>query len=174
MTQTDEDRIRRIDELVHRIDGLPDTAARETASELMQAVLALHGSGLDRMMELVAESGAPGDALFRRFANDPLISNLLVLHGLHPDDIETRVRQVLSKHPSHGDLLGVFEGVVRVRISPGGCHSDVTTVQSLEAMLRDAIPDAADIIVIEGMAQNGFVPLNALDPLFSNTVLSEG
>jgi Fe-S cluster biogenesis protein NfuA len=175
MTRADEDRIRRIDELVRRIDGIADPSVRELTGELMQSILALHGSGIERMMELIAESGAPGDMLFRHFANDPLVSSLLVLHGLHPDDIETRVRHVLSKHPSQGELLGVFEGVVRVRIAAGGCQSDGTTVQSLEAMLRDAIPDATEIIVVEGLpAQGGFVPLTALDPFFSSPVLLKG
>ena len=95
--KTAEDQVRRIEELVRRVDQIPDPEARATAGELMESILALHGAGMERMMELVAESGQAGDAAIRRFANDSLVASLLVLHGLHPDDLETRVRQVLAK-----------------------------------------------------------------------------
>lgn len=72
----------------------------------MESILALHGSGLEKMMELVFESGQAGEATIRRFTNDALVSSLLVLHGLHPDDIETRVRQALAKLPGHTELFG--------------------------------------------------------------------
>jgi len=165
MARVDEDEIRRISELVRRIDQIPDRHVRETTTELIQSVLALHGAGLDRMLELVAAAGQPGDALIRRFANDPLVSSLLVLHDLHPEDLETRVRQVLVKQSVHAEFVSVFDGVVRVRIAPTGCHSNGDAVQLLESLLRNAVPDAADILVEESAQQNGFVPLGVLDPL---------
>lgn len=174
MTKLAEDQVRRIEELVRRVDQIPDPDARATAGELMESILALHGAGMERMMELVSESGPAGDAAIRRFANDSLVASLLVLHGLHPDDIETRVRQVLSKQSLHAELVGVFEGVVRVRVPPGGCHSNGNSAQSLETVLRDAVPDAAEIIVEEGLPQNGFVPLAAINSLSGGTVLTKG
>ena len=44
-----------------------------------------------------------------------------MLHGLHPDDIETRVQQALGKMHGNAELIGVFEGVVRVRLTGSGC-----------------------------------------------------
>ena len=173
MTKVDEDQVRRIGELVQRIDQIPDLEAREIAGELMQSILALHGAGMERMMELADDVGQAGQALIRRFASDSLVGSLLVLHGLHPDDLETRVRQILAKQPSHAELVSVFDGVVRVRVAPGGCHSDGNTVQSLTSLLRDAIPDAAEIMVEEGMPQNGFVPLANLDPFAAGPILAK-
>ncbi len=164
MTQADEDQIRLIDELVRRVDLLADPEAREITSELTQAILALHGGAIDRMMELISESPQASETIFRRFANDPVVASVLVLHGLHPDDLETRARQVLAKQSTHAEVIGCFEGSVRVRVTPGGCHWTPDSMSELEAALREALPDAAEIILMESIPQNGFVPLASLDP----------
>ena len=158
MAIIDEDRVRRIEELVRRVEAIPDREHRETAHALMEAILELHGAGLDRMMEIAFESGESGKAMIRRFASDGLLSSLLVLHGLHPDDIETRVLHALGKMHGNAELLGVFEGVVRIRLTGSGCGLR----ESVETTVREAVPDAAEIVITEGPAVNGFVPLAAL------------
>ncbi len=163
MSKVDEDRVRRIEELVRRIELIPDPDSRESASQLMQAILELHGAGLERMMEIAFEAGSSGEALIRKFTSDNLVASLLVLHNLHPDDLETRVRQTLAKLPGHIELLSVFEDRVRVRVSSGN------TRESVEAALRNALPDAAEIIVEESLHLNGFVPLSMLGTLSSST-----
>ena len=163
MSKVDEDHVRRIEELVRRIELIPDPESRESASQLMQAILALHGSGLERMMELVFEAGATGEGIIRKFSGDNLVASLLVLHGLHPDDLETRVRQALAKLPGHTELLGVFEDRVRVRVVSG------TTRESVEAALQGAVPDAAEIVVEESLQLNGFFPLSMLGTAPSRT-----
>ncbi len=174
MANVDEDGIRRIDELVRRIDEISDREARETTTELIQSILTLHGAGLERMLDLVAASGQPGEILIRRLASDPLVSSLLVLHNLHPEDLETRVRQFLAKQSVQAEFVSVFEGVVRVRVAAGGCHSHGNAAQLLEPLLRDAVPDATEIVIEESAPQNGFVPLEALDPLAVRPALVKG
>ena len=159
----DEERVRRIETLVRRVELFADPESREIAEQLMQAVLDLHGVGLEKMMDLVFESGTSGEAILRRFANDSLVSSLLVLHGLHPDDLETRVRQVLAKVPGHVELVSALDGVVRVRLSAGGCGSGDTDEEALQAMLREAVPDITDIVVQHSAAMNSFVPLLSLN-----------
>jgi Fe-S cluster biogenesis protein NfuA len=78
---------------------------------------------------------------------------MLLLYGLHPLELETRVRQALDtvrpSLESHGgdvELLGIDEGVVRVRLqgSSSGhvCPSTTATQrQALEAAVYDAAPD---------------------------------
>ncbi len=158
----DEERMRRIEGLVRRLEQIDNRESREIAEQLMQAVLDLHGAGMEKMMDLVFESGAGGEAILRRFANDSLVSSLLVLHGLHPDDLETRVRQVLAKVPGHVELASVLDGVVRVRLSAGGCGSGDTDEESLKGMLREAVPDITEIVVQHSGAMNSFVPLLSL------------
>jgi Fe-S cluster biogenesis protein NfuA/nitrite reductase/ring-hydroxylating ferredoxin subunit len=90
------------------------------------------------------------------------VSSLLLLHGLHPLDLETRVAQALEQvRPymrSHGggvDLLEITgEGVIRLRLE-GTCHgcpsSRVTLKFAVEKAIYAAAPDAAGLEV-EGSA----------------------
>jgi hypothetical protein len=155
MAKADEDRVRRIEDLVRRLDRLPDPECRNTAHALMEAILELHGAGIERMMDIVFESGDQGKAAIRRFANDDLVASLLLLHDLHPDEMETRVQHALGKTIGGAELLGVFEGVVRVRLTGGGCG----VRDSVEAAIRDAAPDAAGIVIENAPASSDFVPL---------------
>src|ERR1700687_5359695 len=51
-----------IEALVRKIDGVSDPDLRASTKELLQALMALHGAGLERMMEIVHQSGEPGGA----------------------------------------------------------------------------------------------------------------
>ena len=55
--------------------------------------------------------------------------------------------------------MNVLDGVVRVRLSSGSCGSADADEESLRAMLREAVPDIAEVIVHRGADRNGFVPL---------------
>ena len=125
----------------------------------MESILELHGAGLDRMMEIAAAAGDPGEALIRKFGNDELVAALLVLHDLHPDDLETRVVHALGKWHGTVELIGAFEGVVRVRLSGSGCGMK----EAVEAAIREAAPDAMEIVLEESPQAAGFVPLSALE-----------
>jgi hypothetical protein len=158
MAKLDEDRVRRIEGLVRRLADIPDRESRETAHALMEAILELHGAGLERLLEIVFDAGESGQAVIRRFAGDSLVASLLVLHGLHPDSIDTRVQHALGKMHGKAELLGVFESAVRVRLlgnAPG-------LKESVEAALWEAVPDAAEIVIEEAVPVSSFVPLAAL------------
>jgi hypothetical protein len=73
-----EDRVRQIEELVRRVELIPDADARQTALDLMGGVLDLHGTGLERMMEIVHDQGDSGKVTIRRLAADELVASLLV------------------------------------------------------------------------------------------------
>ncbi len=158
MATADEDRVRRIEDLVRRLELIPDPASRETAHSLMEAILELHGAGLERMMDITFEAGDTGKATIRRFAGDGLVSSLLLLHDLHPDDLETRVHHALGKTHGSAELLGVFEGAVRVRLTAAGCGLKET----VESAIREAAPDAVEITVEDSLPANGFVSLDSL------------
>jgi hypothetical protein len=158
MAKIDEERVRRIEDLVRRLDNIADRESRETARGLMEAILELHGAGLERMMDIVFETGECGKAAIRRFAADSLVASLLVLHELHPDDMETRVQHALAKMHTSAELLGVFEGIVRVRLTGNACGLK----ESVEMAVREAAPDAAEVLIEESPPINGFVPLASL------------
>src|SRR5215468_8694511 len=87
----------RIERLIARIEAAPDPSARADALELTRSLMELHGAALDRLMDIVARAGASGYALMDDFASDDLVASLLLLYGLHPHDLETRVRKALDK-----------------------------------------------------------------------------
>jgi Fe-S cluster biogenesis protein NfuA len=143
-------RTERIEELVRILEDAEDPTIHAVALELMQSVMELHGVGLEKVLELVAQSSG-GEHLIDEFAQDDLISSLLLLHDLHPDDMETRVLRALEKlrpnlqsQSADAELLGIENGVIRLRIhcaSGGGCHSP--SAAALKGEVEDAIDQAA-------------------------------
>jgi Fe-S cluster biogenesis protein NfuA/nitrite reductase/ring-hydroxylating ferredoxin subunit len=167
----------KIEGLVRKVESLTDPEARASAIGLLRALMEFHGAALDRLMELVAESGESGYAIFDRFAADEQISGLLLLYGLHPLPLETRVMQALDKvrpyldsHGGNVELLEVNEGVVRLRLQ-GSCTSCPSSSMTLKLAIEEAVYAAApDVVSIEaeGVAQlapaTGFVQIGKTKP----------
>ncbi|MDX6692795.1 MAG: hypothetical protein QOF02_398 [Blastocatellia bacterium] len=153
----------RIDELVRKIETMADADARSSCVELLQSLMELHGSCLERMLELVAEAGAPGRAVIEGFARDELVKGLLLLYGLHPVALETRVMQALDKvrpylssHGGNVEVIGIEDGVVRLRLQ-GSCKSCPSSAMTLKLAIEEAIYEAApDVTAIE--AEGVFEP----------------
>jgi len=170
-TREFQERIGRIDGLVQKIESTADPALRRTAKELIGSLMEIHGAGLERILQIVSNAGETGAALVESLARDELVSSLLVLYGLHPEDFESRVRRGLDKvRPllrSHGarlDLISVIAGSVEIRIAGAGSNDFETTVR--EALLETA-PDATTVVIEGGKPSghaSGFVPLTSLRP----------
>ncbi|HYR83659.1 MAG TPA: NifU family protein [Terriglobia bacterium] len=153
-------RIGRIEPLVTQLKSATDPALRAVALELVQILMDFHGAGLDRMMEIVAESGHPGWDLIETFGRDEVVANMLLLHGLHPQDLETRVRRALDNvrpllrsHGGNVDLVEIVDGVVRLRLmgSCDGCSSSSLTLKNaIEKSVHESAPDVICIEVIGG------------------------
>jgi Fe-S cluster biogenesis protein NfuA/nitrite reductase/ring-hydroxylating ferredoxin subunit len=140
-----EDRqlIGRVEGLLGELESLPDARARDTALETVQAVVELYGAGLERIVANV------GELQTTLLARDELVAHLLLLHDLHPVGVEERVREALeSVRPylgSHGgdvELLGVSEGVARVRMQ-GSCEGCPASSMTLKLAIEDAVLKAA-------------------------------
>jgi Fe-S cluster biogenesis protein NfuA len=166
----------RAEELIAALEGTPDPAAREQVRELIQILLDLHGTGLERVLSVVFDSGTEGAAMIDELARDHLVSGLLLLHGLHPLDLETRVRNAIEEvkprlglHGGSVELLAVTpEGRVQLKLQ-GNCHecpsSRLTLRFSIEEALNAAAPDLTGLDV-EGLpeehpkpAKNGTTPI---------------
>ena len=162
--------IEQIEGLVKTIEELPDPDARASAIALVQSLMEFHGDALDRLMEIVAASGAHGYEMFDRFSADEKVSSLLLLYGLHPQPLETRVvnaldkvRPYLDSHGGNVELISVNEGVVRLRLT-GSCKSCPSSTQTLKNAIEESILAAApDVVSIETeneqVAQNEFVQI---------------
>lgn len=153
-----------MDQLVRKVRSLQDSSARDAALELVQAVMDLHAESVARMMEIVDESEASGP-IFEAFAGDEQVGAMLLLHDLHPFDLEQRVRRALDQPAFHGrgvavEVVSVHEGVVRVRI-----ERDSALKSAVEQALAEAAPDAVEVVVEGGAehhAASNFVPLAQL------------
>lgn len=166
--------IQRIGALVQQIESIADPAIRAATKNLVQSLMDLHGAALEKTLDIASESGEAGMAIIERLGRDPLVSNLLVLYGLHPEDIEARVaravdrvRPQLRKQGCEVELVGVDEGVIRLQVETGP-HTCGSTARTLQATIEEAMYDAApDLIslVIEGFEEkpaSGFVALDKL------------
>jgi Fe-S cluster biogenesis protein NfuA len=169
-------RIQRIGEIVEQLESTADPNARAMAKELLESLMALHGAALEKILDITHDAGETGDSLIRKFGGDQLVSSLLLLYGLHPCDIQTRVttgleksRGFLDSHSAKAELVSISEDgaiTLRLHLKPGGCGSTAATLKSmLEAAIQDAAPDAASILVQEadnGAPRSGFVSVAQL------------
>jgi Fe-S cluster biogenesis protein NfuA len=179
-----QQRVQRIGALVQEVESIADPAVRASTTQLVQLIMEFHGTGLDRALEILANAGEPGMALIERLGRDPMVSSLLVLYGLHPDSLETRVTRAveqlatrLQRDRAEVQLMGIDDGVVRVRVTPGD-HACGSTTKTLQAEVEDAIYEAAPDITslsvegLDGQPADGFVSLTnlmATGPIDSQT-----
>jgi Fe-S cluster biogenesis protein NfuA len=168
-------KVQRIGELVGELENIADLEARASAKALVQLLLDLHAAGLERVMEIVAKHDGAGQEIIDDLGREPLVSSLLVLYGLHPLDLDSRVARAVEKIQSQVrkgggelELLGIEEGAVRLHLQVTG-HGCGSTAKTLKTLVEDALLEAApDMIqlVIEGMEEpagnSGFVPLERL------------
>src|SRR5215472_10467233 len=149
----------RIEELLAALRSRGGAAA-DTAEELVRLLVGMYGDGLAAIMAALAEEGEPGRAIIDRLTADPLVEGLLLLHGLHPLDVDARiqraldqVRPYLGSHAGGVQYLGVTDGVARLRLE-GSCHgcpsSTVTVRLAIEGAVQDAAPEVTEVVV-EGM-----------------------
>src|SRR6266702_407835 len=146
----------RIEELLASLRSRGGAAA-ETAEELVRLLVGMYGEGLAAIMAALAEEGEPGRAITGRLTADPLVEGLLLLHGLHPLDVDARiqraldqVRPYLGSHAGGVQYLGVTDGVARVRLE-GSCHgcpsSTITVRLAIEGAVLDAAPEVTEVVV---------------------------
>jgi Fe-S cluster biogenesis protein NfuA/nitrite reductase/ring-hydroxylating ferredoxin subunit len=150
----------RIEELLASLRSQSGAAA-DTAEELVRLLVGLYGDGLSHIVAAMAADGEAGQAMLDTLAADPLVEGLLLLHGLHPLDVDARiqraldqVRPYLGSHAGGVQYLGVSEeGVARLRLE-GTCHgcpsSTVTVRLAIEGAVQDAAPEVTEVVV-EGM-----------------------
>ena len=119
-------------------------------------------------MAALPAQGAAGAAMLDRLTEDPLVESLLLLHDLHPLDVDARIQRALDRvrpylgsHAGGVEYLGVRDGVARLRLegSCHGCPSSTVTVQlAIKGAVQDAAPEVTEVVV-EGMTAPPGPPL---------------
>jgi Fe-S cluster biogenesis protein NfuA/nitrite reductase/ring-hydroxylating ferredoxin subunit len=139
---------RRVQELVEQVAAMPDPAARALLEDCLQSVLVLHGQGLAQILRVVQDADAAGQKVFDQLIQDNVVRGLLLIHGLHPVALETRLREALQKvrpyMESHGgnvELLSLENDMARLRLQ-GTCKSCPSSAVTLELAVRHAIEEA--------------------------------
>ena len=167
-------RVQKIGSLVQDLESIADPASRSAAKELVQSLMDLHGTGLERILEMVFESGELGPRIIDELGQDPLVSSLLILYDLHPDELQTRVERKLQqidsklhKMGAEAKLVSINGGEVRVlvRIEGHACGSTSRTVQStVEEAIYEAAPDLTSLVIegLEEPADSGFIAVEKL------------
>ncbi|HEX4019744.1 MAG TPA: hypothetical protein VHX63_01240 [Acidobacteriaceae bacterium] len=169
-----QERIRQLGILVGELDQMPGGGSKIATTELVQLLMEVHSTGLERIMEIVFDFGEPGEAIIRKFGQDPIVRNLLLLYSLHPDDLETRVLKALDaagvrlrKSDSKVELLSIQDGAVQLRLHTSG-HACGSTTKNLQTIVEEHIYDMApdltllEIHGLEGESASGFVALESL------------
>jgi Fe-S cluster biogenesis protein NfuA len=171
-----ENHIESIDKMVRALEEAKDPALRANAKELVQALMSLHGACLERMLEVVGQSGECGKFIIDTFARDEVVKSVLLLYGLHPVDIKTRVLEALEKtrssmrsHTWTISFVGIDDsGTVTLRMEgkSEGCGSSASALkQAVEQAIYEAAPDISGITIegyVEKTSTAGFVPLASL------------
>lgn len=137
------ERVARVEALLGELDALPEGRARDTASELVGALVDLYGEALGRIVARLDERA--GGSL----AEDELVAHLLLVHDLHPVPVEARVlaaldevRPYLESHGGDVELVGVADGVAQLRLR-GSCSGCPSSTMTLKLAIEDAIARAA-------------------------------
>lgn len=153
--------MQKIEVLIDKVEQLSDPEARALTLELVQSLMELHGEGINRMLEVVSEDAA-GQSIIERLGDDEFVAGLLVLYGLHPLDLETRlaralekVRPYLKSHGGNVAIASIEDGVVRLKLE-GNCNGCASSAMTMKLAIEDAIYEASPDIVelfVEGVVE---------------------
>jgi hypothetical protein len=137
----------RVDELLAELTAAGDPRAAAAADELTRCLVRLYGAGLARIVTAI------GPERTAELAADPLVESLLLIHDLHPLDVDDRVRRaVTASWPGSGELeyLGRdADGVVHLRLAgAAGCQgSRSAALQAVERAVTLAAPEVTEVEV---------------------------
>ncbi len=171
--QSQAQALRRLEDLIGALDAYPDPAASEPARELVSLVLNLHGIGLAGLMTIITKADRDG-AIVAQLVEDEKVRAMLLLHGLHPDDMEARVRRAVERLRPHLGVHGlrlevaeIAKGTVRLRIwgseGPGLSAPMLWSLPSeIEAAIVEAAPDV-ERVEIEGLGFDRAAPSQAAE-----------
>src|SRR5437879_613122 len=153
----------RIEMLLGELRSMASPEVGGKVEEVVGLLVELYGAGLERILEVVNEDADTAGPLLKRFTDDKFIESLLVLHGIHPVDVDTRIeaaldqaRPYLGSHAGGVEYLGVDEnGVAHLKLE-GSCHGCPSSTVTVKLTLEQAIAEAAPEVMrveVEGVAE---------------------
>ncbi|MFF0286995.1 hypothetical protein [Streptomyces sp. NPDC005262] len=147
----------RVEELLDRLTATGDQEVGAAAEDLVRVLMDFYGAGLARIVDRLstpADHGTGGGPL-AALLDDELVSSLLALHDLHPEDIGTRIARALDSVRDPVEVVGFDEetGILRLRSSSeagdgGGCGCPSTGAaarRSVEDALACFVPEVNQV-----------------------------
>ncbi|KUL45973.1 nitrogen fixation protein NifU [Streptomyces sp. NRRL F-4489] len=158
-------RLTRINELLERLEAAPGPTVQD-ALAAVRSLTEVYGEALARVLDRA------DPALARELADDELVGHLMVLHGVHPEPVATRVaravrrlRDQLRERGADLELAGIDGQLARVRLTAKGCGAGTDGV--LDAVRETILAVAPELDGVElepaaGQAPAAFVPLETV------------
>ncbi len=158
---------------IEALESIGDPNARGLARDLLEAALDLHAIALAKVLTICQEA-ENGDLVIRDLLADPYVGAVVLLHGLHPQDAETRLRSKLAQMRPHWGVRGfrvelthVDRTAARVQVTVSddadrGTNNDLAL--EIEQVLTEAAPDLDGIMVEvrdKSIQTPAFVPSNS-------------
>ncbi|WP_406385787.1 hypothetical protein [Streptomyces sp. NBC_01618] len=116
---------RRIEEVLEQLTAAGDRKTSATAEELVRALMEFYGAGLARIIDgLLTAPGRDTGETLDALLGDGLVSSLLVLHDLHPEDTGMRIGRALEAVRDPVEVVSFDDstGTLRLRTAgTGGC-----------------------------------------------------
>jgi hypothetical protein len=151
------DLVERLETLLARMEQATGPVA-DLAARTVEALVTVYGTALGRVMAL-----AGGTPLASSVLDDELLRHLLLLHGLHPEPVEERIRRALGElrpHLADVDLDGIEDGVARLRWSRGGRGCSASAE---ERAIADAVLAAApELCGVRAVSEQALIPVESL------------
>jgi len=150
---TAEEAGRRVEEVLDRLAEKGDTDAAAAAEDLVRVLMEFYGSGLARVVELLGRPGSgPGAGPLGALLADECVAGLLNLHGLHPEDLPTRIDRALSglSQPVRNAGFDAASGVLRLGVAASsGCGCPSTRETTRQAALDALACFAPEVTGVE-------------------------
>jgi nitrite reductase/ring-hydroxylating ferredoxin subunit/Fe-S cluster biogenesis protein NfuA len=154
IAESDLHSFEQLSELLDAIERHPDDEFRERVMELVRFVIAMHRGAFHRIIDILA-TGPDGEEIISEITSDQHVQAVLMVQGLLPADLETRVlegldlaRESLQGHGADVELVSLGNGVARLRLIGSQASANVSTAtlkMTIERALYEAAPDLARI-----------------------------
>lgn len=164
----------RIDQLLAELQTMAGPQTWACIEELLQRTVSVYGQGLARMLQHARHAGAAETELAAQVTADPLVSSLLLLHGMHPAPLQDRVHgaiaalaPLLAPHGVTLELLAVEATALRLRVrrETAACASTSRKVEeSIEHAIHEAAPEVERIAIEDPKAEAGKLVQLSLGP----------
>jgi hypothetical protein len=157
----------RLETLIQALESSHDSSAA-IAREFASALLDFHKTGITRLLQIVRSEASVGSNLLAQLTADQVVQSLLLIHDLHPVDVESRVRQAIAQlaplleaQAFSVTIVAVSSDRVRLQLNGSGANDQASfqlLEQTLQAALLEAAPDVREVQILPGD--------NAVNPRF--------